>query len=232
MAKKIYFSRHDDGPYIHEPKPSSKLLPEWYKKASSYFNEEKKPQSGQPFATVKRCVPVFDALTAGYIIRLERDLYCEQLPSGPYFHWRTDADTPLEIITQHGQFQVQGHPDNNLGYQLKIDNPWIIKTDPGYSCLIVPPMHRDNDLVVLPGVVDTDKYYEAIAFPFNLKDKNFEGMLEAGTPIAQVIPFKRESYSMEVVELDKKRSIVHRRTIASKIYDSYRNGFWSRKEYK
>jgi dUTPase len=93
-------------------------------------------------------------------------------------------------------------------------------------------MHRDNDLIVLPGVVDTDKYYEAIAFPFNLKDKNFEGMLEAGTPIAQVIPFKRESYSMEVVELDKKRNIVHRRTIASKIYDSYRNGFWSRKEYK
>jgi hypothetical protein len=232
MAKKIHFSRHDDGPYIYEPKPSSKILPDWYKKASSYFNDEKKPQVGKSFATVKRCVPVFDAMTAGYIIRLERDLYCEQLPDGPYFHWRTDVDTPLELITQHTEFQVQGHPDNNLGYQLKIENPWIIKTDPGYSCMIVPPMHRDNDLIVLPGIVDTDKYYEKIALPFNLKNKNFEGMLEAGTPIAQIIPFKRESYSMEVVKLDKERSVIHKRTIASKIYDSYRSLFWSRKEYK
>ena len=232
MAKKIYFSRYDDETDIYEPKPASKFLPDWYKSAASYFNNEKKPKLGHPYATIKRCVPVFDSMTAGYIITLDRDLYCEQLEDGPYFHWRSEADVSPEIITNHTEYQVQGHPDNNLGYQLKLNNPWIIKTDPGYSCMVLPPMHRDNLLIILPGVVDTDKYYERIDLPFNLKDKNFEGMIEAGTPIAQVIPFKRESYAMKVVSLDKKKSYINKKTIASKIFDAYRSLYWARKDYK
>jgi hypothetical protein len=232
MAKKIYFSRYDDGLDVYEPGPASKFLPEWYKSAASYFNNQKRPRIGQPYVTIKRCVPVFDSMTAGYIITLNKDLYCEQLGDGPYFHWRVEREDDPEIITQHHEYQVQGHPDNNLGYQLKIDNPWIIKTEPGYSCMILPPMHRDNDLIVLPGIVDTDSYYEKINLPFNLKNKSFEGMIPAGTPIAQVIPFKRESYEMEIVPLDQKRSILNQKSVASKLFDAYRNGYWSRKEYK
>jgi hypothetical protein len=232
MAKKIYFSRYDDGLDVYEPGPASKFLPEWYKSAASYFNNQKRPRIGQPYVTIKRCVPVFDSMTAGYIITLNKDLYCEQLEDGPYFHWRVEREDDPEVITQHHEYQVQGHPDNDFGYQLKIDNPWIIKTEPGYSCMILPPMHRDNDLIVLPGIVDTDSYYEKINLPFNLKNKNFEGMIPAGTPIAQVIPFKRESYEMEIVPLDQKRSILNQKSVASKLFDAYRNGYWSRKEYK
>ena len=79
---------------------------------------------------------------------------------------------------------------------------------------------------------ENQSYYEKINLPFNLKDKNFEGLIEAGTPIAQVIPFKRESYQMEIVPLDKKRSLMNQRTIASKLFDAYRNLYWFRKEYK
>lgn len=234
MAKKIYFSRYDDTEAIHNPGPSSKFIPDCYKNSQSYLNDEKKPNSGKAFTTIKRCMPVFDALTAGYMITLGQDLYCEQTPEGPYFHWRTEGigSNTDDVLTQHDPFQVQGHPENNLGLQLKIENPWIIKTDPGYSCMILPPLHRDNQLVVLSGIVDTDTYYEKINLPFNLKDKNFEGMIEAGTPIAQVIPFKRESYEMEIVPLDKKRNFKNQRTIASKLFDAYRNLYWSRKEYR
>jgi hypothetical protein len=232
MEKKIQFSRYDDGLDTYEPGPSSRFLPEWYKSAQSYFNDEKKPRVNQPYVTVKRCVPVFDALTAGYIVVLNRDLYCEQIEQGPYFHWRVEGEGDQEVITQHHEYQVQNHPDNNLGYQLKIENPWIVKTEPGYSCMILPPMHRDNQIIVLPGIVDTDSYYEKINLPFNLKDKNFEGMIPAGTPIAQIIPFKRESYKMEIVSLDKTRSILNQKTVASKLFDAYRNTFWFRKEYK
>lgn len=178
-------------------------------------------------------MPVFDAMTAGYMIVLGQDMYVEQLENGPYFHWRAEGgDQKDDVLTSHHEFQVQGHPENNLGHQLKIENPWLVKTEPGYSCMILPPMHRDNQLVILSGIVDTDKYYEKINLPFNLKDKHFEGMIEAGTPIAQVIPFKRESYVMEIVPLDKQRSFINQRTIASKLFDAYKNIYWSRKEYK
>jgi hypothetical protein len=233
MAKKIHFSRYDESKGLYPPVPSNKLLPDWYKKAKSYLNDEKKPRIDEAYVTIKRCVPVFDSITAGYLILLNKDMYCEQTPSGPYFHWRTDGEKDTStMITQHSKFQAQSHPDNNLGHQLKIENPWIIKTDPGYSCMILPPMHRDNEIIILPAVVDTDLFYEKINFPFNLKNKNFEGLIEAGTPIAQIIPFKRESYQMKVSELDKNRSTISQKIIASKLFDSYRNSYWSRKEYK
>lgn len=233
MAKKIKFSRYDDTEAVYLPGPASKFIPDWYKNAKSYLNDEKKPSINEPFSTIKKCVPVFDAMTAGYMITLGQDMYCEQTQSGPYFHWRMEGSSQKdEVLTQHHHFQVQGHPENNLGHQLKIENPWLIKTEPGYSCLIIPPLHRDNQIVVLSGVVDTDTYYEKINLPFNLKDKNFEGMIEAGTPIAQVIPFKRETFEMEVVPLDKERNFRNQRTVASKLFDAYRNIYWSRKEYK
>jgi hypothetical protein len=233
MAKKIYFSIIDDTQSLYNPVPSSKIMPEWYKSAKSYLNNQKKPSVDQASVTIKKCVPVFDSITAGYLILLGRDIYCEQTESGPFFHWRAEGDNEFgKVLTQHADFQVQNHPDNTLGHQLKIENQWMIKTDPGYSCLIIPPMHRDNQIVVLPGIVDTDKYYEKINLPFNLKNDTFEGMIEAGTPIAQVIPFKRESYKMEVVPLDKKRSANNQRAVAAKLFDAYRNIFWARKDYK
>lgn len=233
MAKKIYFSRYDDTEAIYNPGPASKFIPEWYKNAKSYLNDEKKPSNKEPFSTIKKCVPVFDAITAGYIIVLGQDMYVEQTEAGPYFHWRAEGgDQKDDVLTQHNHFQVQGHPENNLGHQLKIENPWLIKTEPGYSCMILPPLHRDNQIVILSAIVDTDTYYEKINLPFNLKDKFFEGMIEAGTPIAQIIPFKRESYKMEMTPLDKRRSFINQRTVASKLFDAYRNLYWSRKEYK
>ena len=202
MPKSIYFSIIDDAESLYNPVPAGKLIPEWYKNAKSYLNNEKKPSIDQAFVTIKKCVPVFDSMTAGYLILLGRDIYCEQTETGPFFHWRTEGDEESgKVLTQHVEFQVQDHPDNTLGHQLKIENQWMIKTDPGYSCLIIPPMHRDNQIVVLSGIVDTDKYYEKINLPFNLKNDKFEGMIEAGTPIAQIIPFKRESYKFSFPEI-------------------------------
>ena len=233
MPKSIYFSIIDDAESLYNPVPAGKLIPEWYKNAKSYLNNEKKPSIDQAFVTIKKCVPVFDSMTAGYLILLGRDIYCEQTETGPFFHWRTEGDEESgKVLTQHAEFQVQGHPDNTSGHQLKIENQWMIKTDPGYSCLIIPPMHRDNQIVVLSGIVDTDKYYEKINLPFNLKNDKFEGMIEAGTPIAQIIPFKRESYKMKVVPLDKKRSANNQRAVSAKLFDAYRNIFWQRKNYK
>ena len=163
MPKSIYFSIIDDAESLYNPVPAGKLIPEWYKNAKSYLNNEKKPSIDQAFVTIKKCVPVFDSMTAGYLILLGRDIYCEQTETGPFFHWRTEGDEESgKVLTQHAEFQVQGHPDNTSGHQLKIENQWMIKTDPGYSCLIIPPMHRDNQIVVLSGIVDTDKYYEKI----------------------------------------------------------------------
>jgi len=50
---------------IEQPKPASKFIPDWYKNMESYIGGDKKPDgTGKTNATIKRCMSVFDAITA------------------------------------------------------------------------------------------------------------------------------------------------------------------------
>ncbi len=99
--------------------------------------------------------------------------------------------------------------------------------------MFVPPMHRESLFTILPGIVDTDDYYSPVNFPFVVNDPEFEGMIPKGTPIAQVIPFKRESWTMQFGgEKEIKEESKNIKTLETKFFDRYKNMFWHRKEYK
>jgi hypothetical protein len=81
------------------------------------------------------------------------------------------------------------------------------------------------------GIVDTDKHPVSVNFPFFLR-KDFTGILPEGTPIMQIIPFKREEWNSEVSldtsgELEKKWQIAKR-----KISNNYKTYFRSPKVWK
>ena len=72
--KKIIFEsalgkKSEDFLGMLKPEPAKKIIPEWYKKMANYhegaFN---KP-------TIKKCLPILDALSMGYIVRLAWDVY-------------------------------------------------------------------------------------------------------------------------------------------------------------
>lgn len=85
----------------------------------------------------------------------------------------------------------------------------------------------------MPGIVDTDKYASPVNFPFILNDIKFTGLIPAGTPIAQVIPFKRDSWRMNFgSEKEITASIKSDKTLKRKFFDVYRNTFWSSKDFK
>jgi hypothetical protein len=82
---------------------------------------------------------------------------------------------------------VQGRPK---GDYLKLINPWLIKTAPGWSCLFIQPQWEpSNDYDILAGVVNTDSYHHCNVV-FNIRSATGFNM-EAGTPLLHVIPFKR-----------------------------------------
>jgi len=94
-------------------------------------------------------------------------------------------------------------------------------------------MHRESVFTILPGIVDTDTYSAPVNFPMVINDPNFEGLISQGTPIAQVIPFKREDWQMEIgseKELIEQNSVTQK--LQTKFFDRYKQMFWSRKEYK
>jgi hypothetical protein len=225
---KITFT-NTSGADIEQPQPASKFVPDWYKNMESYIGKEKKPDGrGNTNATIKRCMPVFDAITAGYIITLPADVYVSVPDNNQYFQW-----SALGLVGFHPIEQAPEHPTRNKYPYPKWTNPWAIKTPRGYSTLFVQPMHRESVFTILPGIVDTDTYTAPVNFPFVINDPNFEGLIPKGTPIAQVIPFKRENWQMEI---GSEKDIIQQNNITQKLqtkfFDRYKSMFWSRKEYK
>jgi hypothetical protein len=220
-------------PEEFKPKPATASVPDWYKNIESYMNGAKKPTGdGNTSATIKRCMPVFDAITGGYILYSYADVFVSQKPLAdpetgepngktvPWYEWPSYA--PIQF---HPVVQAPNHPDRkdlvDGGSYPKWINPWSIKTPPGYSVLFTQPMHRESPFTILDGIVDV------------LNDWSFEGLIPAGTPMAQVIPFKRDSWQMEIgsqQQLQDQNKTT--RLLRTRFFDSYKAQFRQPKEYK
>jgi hypothetical protein len=233
MSKDIIFTKVIDVVSdIYSPSPTSNFLPEWYKKTSSYVGNNKKEVSPgfDTNATIKRCMPVFDVLTAGYIIPTYCDLWISKMPDGTIAYTTSSSLN----ISHHGIIQAPYHPNMNDHPYPKWINPWSIKTPKGYSCLFLPPVHSGNNyFTILEGLVDTDRYTSPVNFPFVLNDINFEGLIPSGTPMVQVIPIKRESWSMSFGgEKDLKSAISTEIDLSTTFFDRYKRLFWNKKVYR
>jgi hypothetical protein len=241
----IIFTDTTGVPEEFKPKPAVASVPDWYKNLESYMNGAKKPTGeGQTSATIKRCMPVFDAITNGYILYTYADVFVSQKPlvnqetgetSGktiPWYEWPSYA--PIQF---HPDVQAPNHPQkgdmSEGGSYPKWINPWSIKTPPGYSVLFTQPMHRESPFTILDGIVDTDQYNAPVNFPFVLNDWSFEGLIPAGTPMAQVIPFKRDSWQMEIgTDTHRQDQSKTTRLLRTRFFDSYKAQFRQPKEYK
>lgn len=213
---------------LEKPILASKIIPSWYKELESYVGGDKTPIDGATPATIKRCMPVFDLLNAGYIISSPVDIYVTNVDGAPYYQWAA-----FNAITMHPIEQAPNHPAGNGFAYPKWMNFWGIKTPPGYSTLFAQPFHRESLFTILPAIVDTDKYFAPVNFPFVLNDPNFEGMIPRGTPIAQVIPFKRESWKMEYGnDEDIAASKLLDSALSTKFFDRYKTFFRSQKDFK
>jgi hypothetical protein len=231
-AETITFFQERVSPEIFAPKPADKNIPDWYRLSDSYVGGKKEPANlgpnvGETRATIKRCMPVFDSLTTGYIMYTDSDLYVTNRPDGlKDYAWSGD------FFAFHPKLQLQQYPVNRPQDPavLKFNNPYAIQTPKGYSCLFVSPFSGETPFQIIPGIVDTDTYHAAVFFPLTFKDPNFEGKVLAGTPIAQVIPFKRDSWEMKITD-EKHLSDNTHTYLRSAIYDKYKRFFWKPKSY-
>jgi hypothetical protein len=173
------------------PAPANKFIPDWYKSIPSH-SKSNRDVSGAPAMTAKKCLPMMDAMTHGFIIPLAGDV-----------HIRTNEDASLIDITEnqfikqteeHSQDQVSPNFPFPKKHLIKFINHFVIKTPPGYSCMFTSPInHLESRFITLGAVVDTDKYDREINFPTVWLANNYDDTVLAGTPIIQCIPFKRST---------------------------------------
>lgn len=180
---------------IAEPVAAKTHLPDWFRKLPPIDKRfESATDNGM---TIKRCMPFLDAMTTGWIIPLAATVRLEIKDQGNTIDAGWDIDR--EMVSNHNPHQISGHPREPRP-PCKFHNYWTVKTPPGWSCLFVPPLNRANPVVeVISGIVDTDTYHALINFPFLPIAQDGIYTLERGTPIVQVIPFRRDTTHLEAV---------------------------------
>jgi hypothetical protein len=205
MTNKIKFTYIGKYPYkVHDhPKPSAQQLPDWFSDMQSYHSTETNPdgkkfeiRNGASTATAKKCTPMLDAITGGYTVSLWTDVWIEKNETGEQqVSWRTkDA-----VFAEHGPSAslITGPPGYNTAV-LKYLTNFRVSTPLGYSILVKPPGgYYDLPFMPLTAIIDTDSSVIDTNIPVWLK-KDVSGVIEKGTPIAQIFPFKRESWEMQV----------------------------------
>jgi hypothetical protein len=229
----IFTDIHNPDGVLEKPKLASEYIPQWYKDAESYLDPSGKKAptlDGTPYATVKKCMPLWDMMTAGYILETPYDIYVRQIDGQPYFQWGE-----MEAIAFQHMDQFQNHPySRDINYAVRIVIPWSIKTPAGWSIMVMEPQHREpGPIACASGIVDTDTF----SLPFNmflkLRDPNFEGMIPAGTPFLQIIPFKREEWTSSLGgEKERIQFASDSRKFGTVFFDRYKKFWWNKKEYK
>ena len=224
-----------NGAGFQHPLPAKSYIPEWYRKmpnrlpGANAINKE----TGEVDHTVKSCVPLLDAFATGYIQELNEDLYIEPGPGDSANFWWPRQHPWEPVRGQRNHKAMQGFPAP-AGY---ISNPylWIqpfeVGLPKGWSALITHPLNR-NDLpfLTMSAVIDMDDFPQRSEVAFFMKS-GWTGMIPKGTPIFQVIPFKRENWETELFTYEEPHRMKFLNMTRNVFSSGYKDNFWKKKEY-
>ena len=183
-------------------KPSKKTVGDWLKQLP---NETSVPSENLEFRTIKECMPAMDMMTAGYTIFNTYELDINPITKSGYEDYRVGSNN-MDYVTTHHHAQCPVKINNKKKHFIKIHQPWLIKTPPGYSCLFIQPFFElETRYRLMPAIVDTDKHDLPVLLPgYAVNSDPFT--ISPGDPLVQVIPFKREDWTMTIEEAPSRSS--------------------------
>jgi hypothetical protein len=215
--------------------PSKSLIPEWYKGAKNDFLSKGKTD---PISMLepnsknfKMCMPLFDSLSVGYLVLCPADLVVTVDEFGsPRINW---VDPNYDIVNYREKVEdtvpvPAGCNPRNFTWVF----PVSIKLPKGYSAILTHPFNRNElPFVTTTGIIDGSFAFGFGQYPFFIK-QGFSGVIKQGTPIAQVIPFKSDSWKMREdskVKEEAEKNLVKSRSV---LFGWYKNNYWKKKEYE
>ena len=222
---------------LKKPNSAISYIPKWYKNQKLFSNEEnnllKAYKKGNFLYTYKLCLPVVDSLTAGYMVELPADVIVTNQSSDgyvPLLRWTVD----FKVLDSQENITLGNYPIptgyNNTFFRWRMF--WHFKTPKDYSLWVTHPSHRhDLPFFTLNGFIDTDKHPNDLLLPFFIKD-GFEGIIQAGTPIAQILPIKRENWKSFEEKYSEEKNINISNNVRINIIKTYKNRYWARKKYE
>jgi len=228
---------------IPYPKPAKQYIPEWYKRFQpfydndgNYTNKIKFGNSSEPLITAKSCIPFLDTYLSGYIQETWCDINIENNGSDIMYNFSYGDSDSLEIIGTRDIKHIpkemipHGYFDKGLFHWGRYWNPILPK---GYSALITHPFNREDlPFRTVSGIIDSDDYFISGRVGFFMRN-DFSGIIPKGTPMYQIIPFKRESWKTDIVKfVDTKDDMdMQFYKVRSVFSGGYKKLFWKRKDF-
>jgi hypothetical protein len=221
---------------LQMPKPAANYVPKWYKSDKLFINGSNdfmKSYEDQAEGTYKLCVPLVDSLTSGYMFVTTCDIIVtndSEHEYNPSLKWKVDW-SPVDMLQPEvlGNFPI---PFNHSAASFRWNSYWQVITPKGYSLWVTHPSNRyDLPFTTINAFVDTDKHPHNLLFPFFIKN-GFEGVIPEGTPIAQVLPVKRDIWKSEKIDYDPEKDFIDKNIMKTNLIRTYKNKFWSKKEYR
>lgn len=222
-----------------KPSPVIKSIPDWYKNADRYATMPNgdywiSPDGGK-VVTWKACPAIYDIMGTGYVYKTPCDIEFYLTDSGTIAGRVLDNQYQdfLHFRAPMPQFTVPfGYHENHFAWWAD----WAVELPEGYSAIYSQPYNRfDLPFITTSGIIDNDKVSLPGTMPFFIS-KEWTGILPAGTPYAQIIPFKRENWQSEIV-IEKAENLFKKNTENSNKYRKpnggvYQKHVWDRRKYE
>jgi hypothetical protein len=230
MTKKLTFipSSEEVSLVVPAPVPSKNVLPEWFKKIPAPTRTLQNDPNNNLGISLKGCVPFLDSLTAGYMQLTHSEFTINVEDEQLLFH-----QSSVPKVLDHRPTPGRDIPSQYYNIEFLWIQSYIIKVPKGYSVLIVHPLNRDDlPFVTQSGIIDSDEFHHVAngKIPVYFK-KGFTGVIPIGTPMFQIIPFKREDWESEKGEYSQNAEIKKRHELNKYLFDSYRRQWWQKKKY-
>lgn len=231
MDQNIKFISYDEGVFnLYPPEPAAKIIPDWYKNIPSFLNKDSSYITEDDIPSIKKCVPVRDYLTSGYVLYNGYQVNAIVEKDKTLINTVSHRCNLKDYVSAHPYQQCPVEMHGNPNHYFKIVQPWKIITPPGYSCLFYQPYYTLNeDYDLFPAIVDTDKHDDSVNF-VGVAKKDF--VLEPGDPLMVVLPFKRDDWKMEVLFEDYTQKTSYAYFIKKMWHGTYSRLFNSRKKFR
>jgi hypothetical protein len=224
---------------ISKPQPAIKEVPDWFRKADRFAinpltNEYWLGPDQGKIPTWKACPAIFDVLGTGYYLKTPCDI--EFYLKNNKMSVKIREIHCQDFCTERPPMPQFVHPQGYHEEHFAWFPDWAVELPEGYSALYTTPLNRfDLPFLMSTGIIDSDKVNLPGTMPFFVI-KGFEGVIPAGTPYAQVIPFKREDWKSEIF-IENPAGLQDKNEKNSNKYrvkdgGVYKNEVWSKRTYE
>lgn len=224
------------------PGPIIKALPDWYRQADRYAMN---PATGEPWQlpdgggkvpTFKACPAFYDVMGSGFAYKTPCDIEFFEEPAG-IIRARVLDSRHEQILEERPPLDRFPPPQGYHARHFAWWPDWAVELPAGYSALYTQPFNRfELPFWTAGGIIDNDRVKLPGTMPFFFL-KGVTGILPAGTPYAQIFPFKREHWTSDFdLSLDQPAMSAKNKANSAKYRQPdggvYVRDVWERRHYR